>query len=211
MLACLPARAQIVERVLAVVGGQLILLSDCLAALRFGLVDPPPAGADPVAATLPALIERQLQLAEINRYLPPEPAETLVDERLRAVRGRFPDDAAFEAALAETGLGAAQLRGMLRDDLRIASYRQQRFTNSLQPTEDELARYYRAHAAEFARDGAIPSFEQARAEARKRLIAERSSALIADWIEGLRRRAEVTILYRAQGEPAASGLASATS
>jgi hypothetical protein len=196
--------AQVIERVLAVVGGDLILLSDYTAASRFGLVEMPAGGAaDPIAAMLPALIEHRLQLAEVNRYLPPDPPAQAIEDRLAAIRARFPDGAAFDAALAESGLTADELRRHVRDNLRIESYRQQRFRATQQPTDDDVARYYRAHAAEFMRDGAIPSFEQARDEARRRLIGERSATLIRDWIEGLRRRADVAILYRAVPQDAA--------
>lgn len=190
------ADAQVIDRVLAVVGGDLILLSDLDAALRFGLVQAPAGAADPVAATLPALIERQLQVAEVNRFLPPEAPEATIKERVDAIRARFANAAAFDAALAETGLSAEQLRERVRDTLRVESYQRQRFAAALQPTEDDVARYYRAHAAEFTRDGVLASFEQARDEARRRLVAERSGTLFREWIEGLRRRAEVTILYQ---------------
>lgn len=188
-------RAQTIERVLAVVGSELILLSDYVAASRFALVDAP-AAPDPVAAMLPALIERQLQLAEVNRYQPPEPPATVLDARLAAIRAEFTDSAAFDAALAESGLTVDRLRGLVRDNLRIESYRQQRFAASQQPTEDDVARYYRAHAAEFGKGAEPPSFEQVRDEARRRLIAERSASSIREWIDSLRRRTEVTILYR---------------
>jgi hypothetical protein len=196
-------RAQTIERVLAVVGSELILLSDYMAASRFSLVEAP-AAPDPVAAALPALIERQLQLGEVNRYQPPEPPAQAVDERLNTLRAKFPDGTAFDAALAESGLTLERLRGLVRDNLRIESYRQQRFAASQQPTEDDVARYYRAHAAEFGKGGELPSFEQARDEARRRLVEERSSSSIRDWIESLRRRTEVTILYRAVPETRSS-------
>jgi hypothetical protein len=198
------APAQIIDRVLAVVGSELILLSDCTAATRFQLVEPA-AGPDPIAAALPALIERQLQLAEVNRFQPPEPKPDAIDARLQAVRSRFSDRAAFESALAQSGLTEDRLRDLVRDNLRIESYRQQRFGATVQPAEDDIARYYRAHAAEFGKNGVVPSFEQARDEARRRLVAERSAMLIRNWVEGLRRRAEVTILYRTATPAAAPG------
>jgi hypothetical protein len=197
-------RAQIIDRVLAVVGDNVILLSDYVALSRFALIDVP-AGPDPIAAALPALIERQLQLTEVNRYQPPEPAADVIDGQMQAIRARFPGDASFQAALAESGLTVDQLRARVRNSLRLESYRQQRFAATVQPTEDDIARYYRAHAAEFGKDEALPSYEQVRDEARRRLVAERSAILTRNWIDGLRRRTEVTILYQAAAAAGKAG------
>ncbi len=75
--------AQIIDRVLAVVGGEPITLSDVTAAERFGLVPAPDAGGDRVQSGMNALIERQLQLIEVNRYVPPEPRDSEIDGAAR--------------------------------------------------------------------------------------------------------------------------------
>jgi hypothetical protein len=180
------------------VGGELILLSDAMAAQRFGLVDPPPAGADPIRPTLDALIDRQLQLFEVNRYLPPEPDPAAIDARLAEVRARFPTAEAFQAALAESGITEAALRSSVRDTLRIANYRAQRFAAALEPSEEDLVRYYRMREAELTRDGVLQPFAEVRDGLRARLVAERSASLIAEWLETLRRRTDVQVLYDAR-------------
>src|SRR5687768_6454311 len=81
--------AEVIERVLAVAAGDVILLSDVIAARDFGLVTPRGA-ADPVREILSRLIERALVLAEVDRYAPPEPEARAVDDALQTVRGRFP-------------------------------------------------------------------------------------------------------------------------
>ena len=131
-------RAEIIDRILAVVAGDPILLSDALAAQRFGLVEVPPGTADPMRATIDLLIDRRLQLSEVNRYLPPEPTPEQMEARIEAVRSRFPSPAAFDAALAEGGLTMELLTARVREALRIESYRNQRFAVALQPTDEEL-------------------------------------------------------------------------
>ena len=81
-----PLRAQIIDRVLAVVVAEPITLSDVTAAMRFGFVPDAPGGQDRVRAALDALIERRLQLIEVNRYLPPEPPAAEVDARLAPIQ-----------------------------------------------------------------------------------------------------------------------------
>lgn len=183
------AGADIIDRVFAVVDGRLITQSDVLGAIRLGLV-PVPAAPDPVPATLDALIERRLILAEVDRYAPPDPAEADVERALEAVRARI-GPAAMEATLIQTGSGPDQLRRYCRDDLRIDSYLQQRF-GVIQPPESDVAQYYRDHAAEFGQR----SLQEARDAVVAALTSERRSAVIRDWVAGLRRRANITILPR---------------
>ena len=122
----LVAHAEIIDRVLAVVNGDLITLSDVTAARDLGLVAPGNA-ADPVRAVLSQLIDRALELDEVDRYAPPEPSAETVDVEAQAVRARFPSQAAFEAALARSGLDTAHLREILRENLRVRAYLDQRF------------------------------------------------------------------------------------
>jgi hypothetical protein len=188
-----PVRAQLIDRVLAVVVGDPITLSDVTAAIRLGLV--PPAGVeDRVQVALTALIERQLQLIEVNRYVPPEPSAAQVEAGLAQVRARFDSPAALESAMRETGVSEPQLRARIRDDVRIATYLRQRFGGSYQPGEEEVARYYRSHESDFIRNGVLRPYEEVREEARQRLVEDRAATLVRDWVAGLRRRTDVTIL-----------------
>src|SRR5256885_14332310 len=93
-----PARAEVIDRVLAVVGGQLITLTDVAAARDLRLVAPAAVG-DPTRNLLTKLIDRELVLAEGERYAPPEPTTDAVDVEGRRVRARLQSDAAFAAAL----------------------------------------------------------------------------------------------------------------
>jgi hypothetical protein len=189
-------RAEVIDRILAVVSGEVIMLSDARAAARFDLIEIPANAEDPIRAAMNALVDRHLQLLEVNRYLPPEPPDSAIEEQLNVIRGRFKSDDDVRAALAECGISEAQLRARVRDNLRIASYRSQRFAAALQPSDEDLLRYYRSRESEFTKDGAPAPFAQVREQVRERLAAERSQTLIREWLETLRRRADVQILYR---------------
>jgi hypothetical protein len=129
-LAQFMVHAETLDRVLAVVGGQLITLSDVTAAIDLGLQSTDRA-ADPVRVVLSKLIDRELVLAEVDRYAPPEPTAEAVDRDVEQVRRRFPAAAAFDAALARSGIDEKHLRETLRQDLRMRAYLDQRFsTNS---------------------------------------------------------------------------------
>src|SRR4051794_30497493 len=89
--------AETIDRVLAVVTGDLITLSDVNAAYALGLVEPGPSSADPIRDVLSQLIDRELQLTEVDRFAPPEPTAEAVDEAVAAVRARFPSEQALNA------------------------------------------------------------------------------------------------------------------
>jgi hypothetical protein len=185
--------AEIIDRVLAVVAGVVIAQSDVTAARELGLVT---VGAvdDPVGAVLTKLVDRQLILAEVDRYAPPEPPAEAIDREVAQVRARFTSPDAYNAALARSGLDDKRLRQLLRDDLRIRTYLDQRF-GVPPPTEDELSRYYREHLDEFTRTGTVLPLTAVSDEIARKLTADRHEMLVQDWVNGLRRRSVITNLY----------------
>jgi parvulin-like peptidyl-prolyl isomerase len=118
---------EVIDRVLAVVSGEVITLSDVRAARELGRVTATDA-PDPVRAVLSQLIDRALVLDEVNRFAPPEPSPSAIDEALEAVVARAASAAAFDALLAKLGIDRPFVRDLLREDLRIRAYLDQRFT-----------------------------------------------------------------------------------
>jgi hypothetical protein len=188
--------SEIIDRILAVVAGNLIMLSDVTAAREFGLVAHGEA-PDPVRETLSQLIDRAIILAEVERYAPPEPEADAVDRELQAVRSGFASPQAFDQTLARAGVNEKHLRETLRQNLRIRAYLDQRFTVA-SPSDEEVGRYYREHQQEFSRNGAIVPFDQARPNVVQAIRTERRRMLVDDWVAGLRRRAEIVDLYGAK-------------
>ena len=185
----------VIDRLMAIVVSQPILLSDVNAAMAFQLVQPPPGSADPVAGVLDRLIDRTLILAEVERYQPPEPAPQEIDARFTWIERRAGTPAALDQALSATGMTRDGLRQFIRDDLRIVTYLNQRFGVAAQPSDDEVLAYYREHPEEFSIAGALQPFQTVAETIRARLVQARRTTLIADWLATLRRRADVTVLY----------------
>jgi hypothetical protein len=121
------ARADVIDRLMAVVGGQTITLSDVTAALQFHLIEVPADTKDPAASALDRLIERTLMLAEVERFQPPEPDPIEMTVRIDALERAAGSASAFDKLLAVTGTTRDQLRRHIRNDLRIATYLNQRF------------------------------------------------------------------------------------
>jgi hypothetical protein len=184
------AGAEVVDRVVAMVGSQVVTLSDVRAVEAFGLT-PASAKTDAAGDARRQWINRLLMLGEVERYSGPEPEKAAVDRRLAEIRAAFASPAAYAQALARTAMSDERLRGVVTDNLRIESYVDQRFSAAAQPTPDEVQRYYREHPGEFTVNGRLSAYDDVQRTAQQRASAERKRTLIADWLERLRRRGAV--------------------
>ena len=80
-----------------------------------------------------------------------------------------------------------------RNDLRIEQYITQRFAGVMEPTPDELEGYIAQHASDVDPGGRGSEDPGVQRAARERLIAVRREALVREWVDGLRRRAEIIV------------------
>jgi hypothetical protein len=183
---------ELIERTMAIVGGQAITLSDARAAIAFKLVDVG-SSVDPEQTATARLIDRELMLREVRRYAPPTPSEAAIDARLSEMRKGLSGES-FTRALEISGLTDARLRAWVRDDLRTQAYLAQRFVSASTPTDLEIATAYAQQKEEFDRAGT--TLAEATPMLRERVIAARRKELIADWVADLRRRTEVILLVQ---------------
>ena len=188
----MPLRADVVDRVMAVVGSAVVTLSDVRAAEAFGLT----SGTAP-ADVLTALIDRELMLGEVDRYVAPDPESGVLDRRLGQIQARFPSRALYEQALARTAMTEERLRTFVSENLRVESYVDQRFGSAAKPAPDEVLRYYREHPAEFSQAGRLAPFDEVQAAVQQKLATDRRRALVVDWLDRLRRRSQVRIVGQA--------------
>jgi hypothetical protein len=191
-LAMAAVTGDVVDAVIAVVGGQPITMSDTRAASALGLV--PQAATLDRDALLDRLIERELKRAEVERFSVALPDPAGVVQRLGEVRERLGGATDLDAALDRLGMSEARLRTWIEDDLRVERYLQQRFDAAAQPSDEEALTWFQSREREFLQDGRPQPFAAVRDQVRARLAAERRRALIDDWVAGLRRRTSVVIV-----------------
>jgi hypothetical protein len=184
--------ADVIDRVLAVVDGHLITLSDVRVAAELRLVAADGAASDLTEAVLSRLIDRRLVLEEVDRYAPPEPDAAAVASRVAVVERQSGSPSGMAARLGSLGVDAEWLKQWVRDDLRIEAYIEQRFAGSMEATDEEIENYFREHAGEFMQGGQPIAAPEARQLARERVMAVRRRALNEEWLNGLRKRAEIT-------------------
>ena len=180
------AAQQLLDRILARVGGHEITQTDVQAARGFGVVAGP---TDDVA--LEQMIDRRLLLVEVGRFPPPEPSEAAVAAEL--AREKMTAGAGLQLLMESTGTDEARLRETARDTLRIEAYIDQRFGSSMQVTDDEAAGYYGEHPEQFRQNGVVTPFDEALPLARERASAERRKEQVQRWMYDLRARADIVL------------------
>lgn len=183
------AQEQLLDRVLARIGTDAITQTDVQALLEFGLIEAASA-AEPAAVR--QAIERQLELREVSRFPPAEPTAAAVEQQLAAMKARV--GARLDAVMRANGLDETRVQGLARDTLRIRTYLGQRFGVTTQVGEDEARKYFEEHRAEFTRNGAPMTFEEAAGEARQRASTERLGRAVTQWLQDLRARTEVVLV-----------------
>jgi hypothetical protein len=170
-LAARGARAEVVERILAVVDDAPILFSDVRATASLKRVDE--------AAALELLIDERLMLREAAR-LPEAAVEPEAEEQaLRGLR---------KTASVAPEIGEGQLRRIARRQLLILRYVEFRFRPQLRVGEDQLRR---AYDAELNSRLDAPGFEAAEPELRARLLERALSERIEAWVKELRAGAVI--------------------
>ena len=179
---------QLLDRVVARVGGVAITQSDVDAALALGVAEPEP-GQDAFASGARQLVDRQLLLAEVARFPPPEPSDMQIAEAVARMRTRA--GATFADVMKRTGVDEERVRLLARDTLRIQAYVDQRFGTIAQVGTQEARDYYDAHRQEFTRGGVVAPFEEVEPAARQAAAAERRRRTIAQWIGDLRTRGDI--------------------
>ena len=195
-------QARTLDQILAIVAGHVILQSDVQAFvdLRLPAADNG-VGDDSQDDVLTYLIERRLVLDEVERYVAADPPPADVERRVAEVADRFPSEAAFEAALARVGFSRDDLLQVLRDDLRLEAYLENRFGAVPAPTEEQLRAYHDERRDEFVEGGRPLPFAEARPFVLRSYAEERRAVLVGEWVEGLVRRGQVNRLPPVGNQP----------
>ncbi len=144
LLISMKIRAEVTDRMLAIVNGQLITESDVLWALA---LDPEMEPLNPSQENkrlmLERLIDQKLLDQEAEKTPQNEPSE---DEITRYIKeklvDKFSSEQVFRARLLKVGLDQASLREVVRHRLEISKYMDFRFRAFVFVKPEEIERYY---------------------------------------------------------------------
>jgi hypothetical protein len=180
---------QIVDRVVATVGSALITLSDVRAVRALRLFGASSDAGDEEIVTL--LVDHELMRVEVERFGAPQGDAAAVEARVAAVAAAFADEPTFRATLAAHGMTEARLRALLHDELRRERYLESRFSAAAIPTDEDVRRHFQDRPQQYTVGGEVLLFQDVEALVRAEVTELRRARLIGQWLEGLRRRADI--------------------
>jgi hypothetical protein len=200
LLVCLPAAAEIVDRVAATVNDAAIPESAVRRAIVVSALEPKP-GEDREgfrARVLDALIEERLEYDDAVRFGPAAPNAFEIDKAMASLRERIRSSGKDpDAEFAQAGMTVDEVRASIERQLVIAGYLRERFA-PISYADEEQAReeYEKRYVPEQKAAGLAPAPFDAVAEEMRRRYSERAfEDEVAKWLKDLRQKARISI-YR---------------
>ena len=139
-------------------------------------------------------IDVRLRFHEVDRFGLDRLPVSEVEAQYERIRGRFPDQDAFEAELTRLGLSPEQLKGILVRQLMVLSFVEERLGPSVFVSLDDIRTYYDdVLVPEMERRGErAPQIGEVREQIRAVLREQRLNEEIERWTDELERRADIT-------------------
>jgi peptidyl-prolyl cis-trans isomerase SurA len=197
LLASVNAGATIVDRIAATVDREVITVSevDQVVTLKIFARN---SGEDEDAyrrRILDAMIAQSLRFRDVERFGAEDISKDVIESRLMQVRKRFASDAEFDAALLKTELTLDEVRTIIKRQLQVEAYIEERFSPLIFVSLDEIERYYNEQWSRQRRERGlnVPPLTEAQEEIRTLVRAARLGAEIDRWTTQLRDRANVDI------------------
>jgi hypothetical protein len=208
-----------VDRVVAVVNRQTILLSDLEDEMQLSVLDPSTnsAGKETQAAALERLISRALIHQQIQQesLQAAEPTVAEISSRLAEIRTEVPaciradckSDEGWSAFLVQHELSQARVESYLRNRLELLSFIELRFRQGIRITPEETETYYRETLLpQYPSGETPPPLQQVSSRIEEILLQQRVNALFDTWLSNLRSQGQIEILDPAL-ETASNGAA----
>lgn len=193
----LPASAVTIDRIAAVVDRDVIAVSEVsqMVEMRFF---PRTAGQSDDAyrhAVLDNLIAQALRYRDVERFGPQKISADQIEARLLEIQKRFASPDEFNATLQQSELTLDEFRALIKRELEVEAYIQERFAPLIFIPNEDIEAYYRGTYSQqrHARGLAVPPLNDVREEIRTLLRADRLQQEIAKWTTQLRSRVNVDV------------------
>lgn len=195
-LLALPASAVTVDRIAAVIDRQVLTVSEVtqLVELRF-FPRTSESEDDHRRDVLEALIAQALRLRDVERFRTQDVGPDAIEARLLAIQARFASEAEFAAAMTLAELTLDEVRALVKRQLQVEAYIEERFAPLVFVSPEEIEAYYARpwSAQRRARGLAVPPLEQVRDEVRAAARGAHLQEEIERWTAQLRERANVDV------------------
>ncbi|MDP9361069.1 MAG: hypothetical protein M3P29_06415 [Acidobacteriota bacterium] len=192
-----PATATTVDRIAAVIDQQVLTVSEVnqMAQVRFF---PRVAGRsddDYRHDILEALIAQALRYRDVERFGAQDISKDSIEARLVEIQRRFVPPGEFDVALARAELTLDELRTLIKRQLQVEAYVQERFAPLIFVANDDIAMYYNGpwRQQRIARGLTMPPLNGVREDIRTLIRSRQLDQQIETWTTQLRSRANVDV------------------
>ena len=196
----------LLDRVVAVVDDDPILLSDIERVIRLGLAGTPHAEESEAAfrrRVLALLIEERLRFHEVDRAGFGRVDVAEIEARVEEIRSRFPTEAAFLERLSELAMTEDGLARLAARQLAVLAYVEDRLGSRVFVSLDDIRRFYSEELIPaMERQGqSVPDLAEVREQIRATLFERALNVEIERWTAELERQADIIdLLDRPQRE-----------
>lgn len=191
-----PAFAVTVDRIAATVDRQVLTVSEItqMIEIRFfartGETDD-----DQRRDVLDALIAQALRFRDVERFGAQDISADVIEARLVEIQRRFPAEGEFLAAVAKAELTLDEVRALVKRQLQVEAYIQERFAPLVFISNEEIDTYYRGPWSQQRRERglSVPPLASVQDEIRTAVRGSRLNEEIGKWTAQLRERADVDV------------------
>ena len=199
-----PLRAEIVDRIVAVVDGRVITWSSALAeanyqAFRDGREPLRTLEGKNLEKVVSQMIDRELieKEKEISLFTPPD--NQAANRALEEIRKQFSNQEAYQKALGRYGLTEEELVQHLTQESSIMAFIDYRLHPQVRLSGDMVETYYRDTLLPQLREqgqSEVPSLAGVRGQIEQVLVQQEINRLLDAWVQDLRKRAEIRMLTK---------------
>jgi peptidyl-prolyl cis-trans isomerase SurA len=200
------------DRVVAIVNGDLILDSDVNEELRLQAFDPYRTRSEltPMRA-IERLINRALILEQLKLQPQEQPPDAEVNKQIDELRKDIPacrryqcqTKAGWDHFLADHGFTEASFFTRWKERMTVLAFIEDRFELGVNIKPDQIQNYYeKTLVPEYQRQHApAPKLESISSEIREVLLQQQISNLLQDWLKSLRAQGNVVVLHPGEEAP----------
>jgi hypothetical protein len=189
--------ATTVDRIAAVIDRQVITVSEItqMTGIRFFTRAIRQSEDDYRRDVLDSLIAQSLRFRDVERFGAEDVPKDSIEARLQEITRRFATPLEFEEALRKAELSHDELRALVKRQLQVEQYVQERFAPLIFVSNEEIAAYHGGAWSQQRRERglAVPPLTEVREEIRALLKSSRLQEEIAKWTTQLRTRANVDV------------------
>ncbi len=190
------ASAVTVDRIAAVVDRQVLTVSEVSQMVEIRFFPRTGANEDEYrSAVLDALIAQALRFRDVERFGAQDVPRDSIEARLQEIQRRFASPAEFDAALVRAELTLDEVRALIKRQLQVETYIQERFAPVVFISNEEIETYYSGTWSRERRERglSVPPLAEVREEIRTLLRGARLQQDIEKWTSRLRQRVNVDI------------------